>query len=164
MSRPRQPPVLPERSRPRRQWPGTTQLGTLLRDPYLAINDLVSERLAERGFGDLRLAHATLGQHVADEGSRVTELAKLAQLSKPTVVYLVDELERLGYVTRVADPGDGRAKLVRLTERGLRAQDAGREIVGEIEQDWSRLLGVRDFATLRGLLERLHDALWPPAT
>lgn len=126
------------------------------------MNELVSEGLVARGFGDFRPALGTIGQHIADRGSRVTELAHLAQVSKPTVVYLVNDLERLGYVERVPDPEDGRAKLVRLTDRGRRAQQAAREIVAQIEQDWSALLGPRDFATLRDLLLKLHDALWPP--
>ena len=155
--------ALPQRSRPRRQWPGTANFGTLLRDPALAINELVSEGLAERGFGDFRPAHGTIGQHIADRGSRVTELAQLAQVSKPTVVYLVNDLERLGYVERVPDPTDGRAKLVCLTARGARAQREARKIVAQIERDWSRAMGWRDFAALRALLERLHDALWPPS-
>ena len=154
---------LPQRSRPLRQWPGANHLGTLLRDPALTVNELVSEELATRGFADFRSAHGAIGQHIKDSGSRVTELAQLAQLTKPTVVYLVNELERLGYVERIPDPADGRAKLVHLTERGMRAQKAGREIVARIEQDWSRLLGEGDFATLRELLQRLHDALWPPS-
>ena len=153
--------ALPQRSRPRRQWPGTSNLGTLLRDPALAINELVSEGLAERGFGDFRPAHGTVGQHISDRGSRVTELARLIQVSKPTVVYLVNDLERLGYVERIPDPADGRAKLVCLTERGTRAQREARKIVAEIEGDWGRALGKRDLAALRALLERLHDVLWP---
>jgi DNA-binding MarR family transcriptional regulator len=154
-------PNLPQRSRPRRQWPGTANFGALTRDPALAINELVSAGLAQRGFADFRPAHGTIGQHIADRGSRVTELAQLAQVSKPTVVYLVNDLERLGYVERVPDPTDGRAKLVCLTERGARAQREAREIVAQIEQDWSRALGRRDFAALRTLLERLHEVLWP---
>jgi DNA-binding MarR family transcriptional regulator len=154
---------LPERSRPRRQWPGTNQIGALLRDPALTLNELVSVRLADRGFADLRPAHGAIGQHIKDEGSRVTELAQLAQLTKPSVVYLINELERLGYAERVPDPGDGRAKLVRLTERGAQAQRAAREIVADIESDWSRVLGEDEFAELRELLQRLHDVLWPPS-
>ncbi len=132
-----------------------------MRDPALTLNELVSEGLAERGYADLRPAHGTIGQHIADRGSRITELAQLAQLSKPTVVYLVNDLERLGHVERIPDPEDGRAKLVCFTERGARAQQAGREIVAQIERDWSELLGRRDFDTLRGLLQRLHEKLWP---
>lgn len=129
----------------------------------LAINELVSEGLAERGFADFRPAHGTIGQHLADRGSRVTELAQFVQLTKPTVVYLVNDLERLGYVERVPDPSDGRAKLVRLTSRGAQAQEAAREIVAQIEDDWSRIFGRRDFTALRTLLERLHETLWPPS-
>jgi DNA-binding MarR family transcriptional regulator len=157
-------PEIPQRSRPRRQWRGSGSFGNLLRDPALAINEIVSERLGELGYDGFRTAHGTIGQHIADGGSRVTELAELAQVSKPTVVYLVNDMERLGYVERVADPSDGRAKLVRLTERGLRAQRAGTEIVHQIERDWSAILGERDAATLRELLKRLHDGLWPPAS
>jgi DNA-binding MarR family transcriptional regulator len=154
-------PELPERSRPRRQWRGSGSLGNLLRDPALAINEIVSERLAEMGYEGFRTAHGTIGQHIADRGSRVTELAQLAQVSKPTVVYLVNDLERLGYVERVPDPADGRAKLVRMTERGAEVQRAGTEIVRQIERDWSTLLGESDFTVLRDQLQRLHDALWP---
>ena len=154
-------PELPERSRPRRQWRGSGSLGNLLRDPALAINEIVSERLAEMGYEGFRTAHGTIGQHIADGGSRVTELAQLAQVSKPTVVYLVNDLERLGYVQRVPDPADGRAKLVRMTDRGAEAQRVGTEIVRQIETDWSALLGEGEFAALRDHLQRLHDALWP---
>jgi DNA-binding MarR family transcriptional regulator len=121
----------------------------------------VSETLAARGFDGMTPALGTIGQHIADEGSRVTDLAARAQVSKPTVVYLVDELERLGYVERRPDPSDGRAKLVCLTERGLRAQREGREILAEIERDWKALVGAQEFAALRAGLQRLHDALWP---
>jgi DNA-binding MarR family transcriptional regulator len=155
---------LPQRSTPRRQWPGTSNFGTLLRDPALTMNELVSEGLAERGFKDFRPAHGTIGQHIADRGSRITELAQLAQVSKPTVVYLVNDLERLGYVERRSDPDDGRAKLVCLTKRGAQAQEAARDIVTQIERDWSLLLGRQDFTELRSLLKRLHDALWPDPT
>lgn len=134
-----------------------------MRDPALAINEIVSEGLAAQGFPDFRPAHGTIGQHIADEGSRITELAQLAQVSKPTIVYLVNDLERLGYVERVRDPADGRAKLVRLTKRGMQAQQEARAIVARIEEDWGRTLGKRDFAHLRELLGRLHDTLWPPA-
>jgi DNA-binding MarR family transcriptional regulator len=125
------------------------------------MNELVSDELAQRGFGDFRPAHGTIGQHIADQGSRVTELAVLAQISKPSVVYLVNDLERLGYVERIPDPADGRAKLVRLTARGARAQATAREIIAQVEHDWARALGVSDFRTLRKLLEGLHEALWP---
>lgn len=152
---------LPDESRPRRRWRGGGHIGPLLRDPTLTINELVSKGLAAEGFDDFRPAHGTIGQHIADEGSRITELAELAQMSKPAIVYLVNDLEQLGYVERVPDPADGRAKLVRMTERGVRAQRAGREIVVRIERDWAELIGREDFDAMIDLLGRLHEALWP---
>ena len=77
------------------------------------MQELVAEELARRGFADLRPALLAVGQHVGADGTRITELAARAWLSKATVVHAVDELERLGYVTREPDPTDRRAKLVR---------------------------------------------------
>jgi DNA-binding MarR family transcriptional regulator len=98
---------------------------------------------------------------VRDEGSRVTDIAERAQLTKQTVVYLVNELERLGYVERVPDPADGRAKLVRPTERGHAAVAEARRVAAELEAEWTALIGRERMAGLRAGLEALHGALWP---
>lgn len=141
---------------------GSRNLGTLLRDPWLELNARLNAAVAERGFEDVRPALSAVFQHVRDEGSRITEVAERAQLTKQTVVYLVNELERLGYVERVADPDDGRAKLVRPTTRGHAAVLTAREVATEIEREWAELLGRERMAELRILLGDLHDALWPP--
>jgi DNA-binding MarR family transcriptional regulator len=141
---------------------GSRNLGTLLRDPWLELNARLSASVAQRGFADLRPALTVVFQHLRDEGSRITEIAERAQLTKQTVVYLVNDLERLGYLERVADPTDGRAKLVRATGRGAAAVDEARRIAAEIEREWTELLGETPMADLRRGLERLHDALWPP--
>lgn len=141
---------------------GSRNLGTLLRDPWLELNARLTAAVAERGHGAARPALSTILQHVRDEGSRVTELAARAQLTKQTVVYLVNDLERLGYVERVPDPADGRAKLVRPTERGHAAVAEARRAAAEIEREWTALLGERKMKQLRTLLVELHEAIWPP--
>ena len=141
---------------------GTPNLGNLLSDPALLLNERLLERVRSAGFSDVRIAHTAVFRFVRDAGSRITELAQRAQLTKPTVVYLVNDLERLGYVERVADPDDGRAKLVRLTERGIAAREAGRAAVVEIEGEWRAALGGARFEQLRGLLLELRAFLWPP--
>jgi DNA-binding MarR family transcriptional regulator len=98
---------------------------------------------------------------VRDEGSRVTELAERAQLTKPTVVYLVDDLEKLGCMERVPDPADGRAKLVRPTAKGRAAVEAARAAAAEIEAEWAALIGERRMRQLREALEELRERLWP---
>ncbi len=101
-------------------------------------------------------------QYAAPEGSRLTDLAQLAGLTKPTVLAAVDDLERLGYVERVPDAADGRAKLVRLTERGAAAAAEGARIIAAIEAEWAVRLGPRRAAALRRALEDLHEVVWPP--
>lgn len=141
---------------------GSRNLGTLLRDPWLELNARLNAAVAARGHEDARPALSVVFQHLRDEGSRVTEIAERAQLTKQTVVYLVNELERLGYVERVPDPADGRAKLVRPTARGHDAVSQARRVAAEIEAEWTGLLGEARMRRLRTLLEELHDALWPP--
>jgi DNA-binding MarR family transcriptional regulator len=53
----------------------------------------------------------------------------------------MDGLERDGYVERIADPGDGRAKLVCLTRQGRAALRVMRATALTIEQEWESALG-----------------------
>jgi DNA-binding MarR family transcriptional regulator len=146
---------------PRRPPIGTANFGNLFRDPTMVMQELVAEELVRRGFADLRPALLAVGQHVGAHGTRITELAERAQLSKATVVHVVDELERLGYVTREPDPTDGRAKLVRSTPRAREAERAAREAVADIQAAWTEVIGRRDMAALEAALRRLRAALWP---
>ena len=141
--------------------PGTDNIGNLLRDPSLYLEAEIRAALDAAGFGDLGRPHVSLGQFIADEGSRITELAELAQVTKPSVVYLVDDLERLGYAVRRPDPSDARAKLVAMTERGLEVQAVGRETIARVEREWAGLLGPGRMRELRALLSDLRDELWP---
>lgn len=127
----------------------------------MVMQELVAEELVRRGFGDLRPALLAVAQHVGAGGSRITELAERAQLAKATVVHAVDELERLGYVTRRPDPTDGRAKLVMSTARARAAERTAREVAAEIRDAWAELIGERDMAALEAGLGRLRAALWP---
>ena len=77
------------------------------------------------------------------------------------MVHAVDELERLGYVTRRPDPSDGRAKLVMPTERAHRAERAAREAVIEIRAAWAARVGEREMAELEAGLRRLRARVWP---
>src|SRR3954452_10774120 len=140
---------------------GSRNLGTLLRDPWLELNARLNARVAERGFADTRPALSVVFQHMRDEGSRITDIAERAQLTKQTVVYLVNELEALGYVERIPDPTDGRAKVVVATARGQAGVDEARRVAAEIEREIAELIGADRMRELLTLLGELHDALWP---
>jgi DNA-binding MarR family transcriptional regulator len=151
----------PGRWQPRRPPSGTANFGNLLRDPALALGELLSRELMARGHVDARPALLAVAAHIAPEGSRITDLAARAQLTKATIVRTVDELERLGYVERVPDPDDGRAKRVLMTARAYAVQEDAREIIAEIRDCWADLMEPGELDQLEQLLHKLRLALWP---
>jgi DNA-binding MarR family transcriptional regulator len=88
-------------------------------------------------------------------GSRLTELADRAGMTKQSVGEATSDLEARGYVERVPDPNDGRAKIIRLTARGREAQAVGRGLIDDIERDWAERFGAERVAALREALEAI---------
>lgn len=132
----------------------------LLRGPYDAFLAQLEEELAAAGFPDVRASHTgCVFAHLPPEGARLTELATRARLRKQTVSYFVDYLEGRGYVERVADPTDGRAKLVRPTARGRQVAHVAEEAIPRIDARWAQRLGPRRMARLRALLRDLNAVL-----
>ncbi len=134
-------------------------IGALLRIPFQAIVARIHGDLVRAGFDDLRPAHFVVFQQMDPGGVRLTELAERGQMTKQSMGYLVDFLEKHGYVERAADPADGRARLVRLTARGAEVERISRDVVRRIESEWSRLLGGERFDQLQGSLRELSDEL-----
>jgi DNA-binding MarR family transcriptional regulator len=138
-------------------------LGLLLFVPYRAMESRILAALAESGFGDITLAQARLFQRIDAGGSRLTRLAESAQVTKQTAGFLVDQLEAAGYVRRVPDPTDRRARLVVVAPRGRRAIRASAAVVEQIEAEWAAHLGPRRTAALRNALEALREITDPYA-
>jgi DNA-binding MarR family transcriptional regulator len=134
-------------------------LAILLREPFRTMNARLLERLAERGHPGVRSSHGNVLQYLDDGGTRVSLLAERAQMSKQAMAQLVAHLEAHGYVERVPDPGDGRAKLVRATERGREVYAIARELMGEVEARLAERLGEAKLRRLRALLAELDAAL-----
>jgi DNA-binding MarR family transcriptional regulator len=86
---------------------------------------------------------------------RLTDLAEAALMTKQSMGYLVDDLEALGYVERVPEPGDRRAKLVRLTPRGRQVDETVRAVIRDLEAAWAARLGEDEYAQLTRLLRAL---------
>ena len=136
-------------------------VGLLLFLPYRALETRVFAGLAAAGFDDLTPAQARVFQRIAPGGSRLTDLAAQTGITKQSVGFLVDQLERAGYVERVPDPADGRARLVRVAERGARSVEASRGIVAQVEAEWTAHLGARRMAQLRRILTDLREITDP---
>jgi DNA-binding MarR family transcriptional regulator len=134
-------------------------LAILLREPFRAMNEQAIARLAERGHPEVRYAHGNVFQYLDDGGTRVSVLAQRAGMTKQSMAQLVEHLEAHGYVERVPDPADGRAKLVRSTERGAEVFAIVREFVAEIDARLEARLGTAKVARLRALLTEHSAAL-----
>lgn len=131
-------------------------LARLLLEAHRALGAELSRALAERGYPDVRPGSAAVFLHIdRRSGTRLTELARRARMTKQGMMLLVDELEERGYVRRVPDPGDGRAKIVRLTARGRRCAAETRRVVAAIWARTRRELGDRRSEALREALELL---------
>ena len=134
-------------------------LGLLLREPFRLGSSVLHRRLAERGHPDVRAPHGNVFQYLDDAGTRVIDLAERAQMTKQSMAQLVHHLEAHGYVERVPDPRDGRAKLVRTTARGREVFAVVREFVAEVDARLEARLGAAKVQRLRDLLQELNAAL-----
>jgi DNA-binding MarR family transcriptional regulator len=133
-------------------------LGALLRAPFAALLDYVFDRLREAGFDDVRPAHGAVLRNIAREGTRITELAERARMTKQSMAELIEYLRKRGYLEFAPDPSDGRAKLARLTARGWTVHNALVRSSREFERICARGLGEAKWRELRSLLEEF--AAW----
>ena len=79
-------------------------------------------------------------------------------MSKQAMNQLLRSLEALEYVARSDAPGEGRARIVRLTRRGRAAYAKIHEILRDIEREWSAELGTKHFTQLKELLLRVWES------
>jgi DNA-binding MarR family transcriptional regulator len=137
-------------------------LATLMFVSYRAMDERVREAMRDAGY-DVTVAQARIAQRIAEDGTRLTELADRAQVTKQTASLLVAALEREGLVERVPDPDDGRARLIRLSARGRQASQRAMEVVIGVEREWAEHLGPELTDRMREGLVRLREVTDPYA-
>ena len=136
-------------------------LGVLCFYPSRAMEARILAALAAAGFDDLTPAQGRIAARIGRHGTRLTDLAEQALVTKQTAGHLVDQLERSGYVERVADPTDARARLVRMADRGQAAVVVARRVEAEVEAEWTAHLGAQAADQLRAALTRLREITDP---
>jgi DNA-binding MarR family transcriptional regulator len=139
---------------------GEPNLGLLLFIPYRFMESAVLAELRSHGY-DMPLNQARVFQRIAPGGSRLADLAAAAQMSKQTVGSIVDQLERAGYVRRVPDPSDARARLVTVTAKGRELVELTIPVVRDIEATWEEHLGRARTRQLRSALVALREITDP---
>ena len=106
---------------------------------------LALSNLAARA--QISAAHIHITRHLDLEGTRLTELAQKAGMSKQAMGDLVDQCEAWDLVTRAPDPRDARARIVRFTPTGLLWLAAFRDAVAQAEKEFRQEVG-GDVATV----------------
>ena len=132
----------------------------LLRNPYEALLTKLYARLAAAGFAYTSPSRGhNIFYYLRDGGLRLTELAERAHTTKQAMRYNVNQLEAQGYVERVPDPTDGRAKIIRLTELGWTVRRAGDEIIASIEDECTRQVGEQRMRQFEALIKEVTSVL-----
>ena len=145
-------------------------LGFLLAKATQRWNELLAERFADQGYGDVRPSYGSVLLPLYEkDGLRMGELATRARLSKQTMTRSIARLERDGLVERRIDPSDARAALVYLTTRARSFEPVAAVVLAELDILVKRQLGAQRVAAVKVALRELMDldgrsAPSPPAT
>ncbi len=137
------------------------ELGILLFVANRALEQRAFDAVAAAGITDITLAQARIAARIARDGSRVSDLAEQARVTKQSAASLVEQLERAEYVERVPDPTDGRARLVRLTPRLQRLAEVADAEVVRVLAEWADHLGDHRLEQLHEILRDLREITDP---
>ena len=136
------------------QWSDT---GQLLAFSSRAFNDRTARKIQAVGYATVRVSHLALLRNMDQNGTRITELARRAGMTKQAMGQLVREFQELGYIVLRPDPTDRRAKLATYTEPGRSLADAADRSMEEVQAEFKKALGKGGLKELRKLLVRLSD-------
>jgi DNA-binding MarR family transcriptional regulator len=133
----------------------TYELAILFAISFRTLIDDLHVRLTAKGYGDVRPAHGFVFQLLAPDGATGSEIAEHLGITKQAASQMVDFLEQHGYILRQPHPGDGRGKIVVLTERGWNCIHETEAIFADQERQWTQVLGAERMETFREDLRRL---------
>ena len=134
-------------------------LARLFAMAYRALVDELHVRLADRGWTGVRPAFGFVLLALRDGPAALRDLPEVLGTSKQAVSKLVDAMDGAGFLERVADPGDGRAKRVQLSAHGRKLLTDVELIWAELEDEWAQTLGRVRLDDLRGDLETVLRAV-----
>jgi DNA-binding MarR family transcriptional regulator len=140
-----------------REIPGFDQapyIGAMMRMGLEVARGRIFEALADAGMGDLGLPHLGLFQYPPIDGCRPSDVAKRLNISKQALNHILGQLERMGYLERVTEPGS-RQTTLRFTERGWRVLEIIIATMQRLEADWQDQIGKRRFADFKTMLKEL---------
>ena len=136
---------------------GRDDLGFLLAKAMQRWNELLAERFAAAGHGDIRPSYGSVLLPLFEQdGLRMGVLAHRARLSKQTMTDMVRTLEREGLVERRPDPRDGRASQIFLTARSRAFEPVAAEVLGKLDRLVHERFSSEQVAELEAALRELQ--------
>lgn len=133
-------------------------IGRLLRLAYRRFEVLALAHIRDMGFDGLRLTHLQLLPYIPASGIRSSEIAELANINKQAVGQLANELEAAGYLQRLPDPQDGRAKLLFFTPLGRRLLASYPSVIKRSEATLMSEMDQAEFAFVKAAVGRFGVA------
>jgi DNA-binding MarR family transcriptional regulator len=130
-------------------------IGALLRLAWQALRERIYEGVHKAGYTDLSRANVFLLRWPPFDGLRPSEIATRTQLSRQAINDLLSDMEKGGYLQRLPDPTDGRARIVRFTQRGWDLTQVIREMSFTTEREWRGAIGEARYAEFRETLGEL---------
>jgi len=134
-------------------------VGALLGVVWQWVRDQLYVGVVAAGYDDLNAAHVGLWRYPGLEGLRPSQLADRRGITKQSVNDLLGYLEQHGYLLRVPDSADGRARVIRLTSKGWRLQKTIYAEAASAQRRIEEILGPRRYAQLHSSLELLTERL-----
>jgi DNA-binding MarR family transcriptional regulator len=132
-------------------------VGRAIFDATRKIEEDILKVLAAEGFPEVRMVHFNLFRNLDVDGTRLTDLAARANITKQSMQELVDRTERMGFVERRTDPLDGRAKMVAFSERGLQLLEALHRAVLYMEERMVKRIGVSAVRQIERALRKYNS-------
>jgi DNA-binding MarR family transcriptional regulator len=133
------------------------ELARLLRRANRAVERQMMSAVAKAGLDMLQPQHLTVLRVLApdSDGTRISELANDADVTRQAIQQIVVQLEQLGIVEKIADDRDGRARLIRYTQSGRAGYIRCMQAFAEIERDYERQLGKTQTRAVKNALRTL---------
>lgn len=136
-------------------------IGRLLSNALQRFEERMFELLEQDGHAQVRRSHLALTRNLDVGGTRAGELARRAGISKQAMAELIGQCEDLGLVSRIPDPQDARAKIVRFSPDGLKWFAAFRAVSEQAEREMRAELGPLQVHGIKSALEAYAGHLDP---
>ena len=112
----------------------------------------------ECGYENLKVSYAQVLSYIGVNGARINDIAEINGVSKQAISQITQEIESLGYLTRIVDPQDKRARKIIFTPKGQSLIRDSVRTIKQVEADWENLIGTENLKTVVSLLKSLYIA------